>query len=212
MTVPPTNGRGFDPDRAIVRLRALPWAIAAGGGLGGAVGFFLWGAAGALLGAVAGAGGLYLMVVAITNGAGHLMMRTLHPSGTTTPYQHDFSQIEAHVVRGDLAAAAQLWDDAIAERPGDPEVRVRAADFFGDRFGQPARALALYREVQQLPAPPERHLYVTQRIVDLLLGPLADKGRAVVELRRLIDRWPQSAAARHGREALVRLKGELHAS
>lgn len=204
-------------DRAIILMRTLPWAIA-GGGVIGMIGGGIFGPKLGLppvLGLVLGFVGGTLIAVYVTSfiveaGAG-LALRTLQPDGSTTPYAFDFSQIESHVVRGDFAAAAVLWTDAIAERPGDAEVRVRAGDFFAGPGADPAKAHALFREVQGLPsAPPERVLYVSQRLVDLYLGPLGDKGRAVVELRRIIDRWPNSAPARHGREALARLKAELH--
>lgn len=198
-----------DPDAGLRRLRILPWALA-GGVLGAIGGGVRLGALGFLGGFAIGTAVAYAFTMIATEGVAGLVQRTLQPSGSTTPYAFDFSQIEAQVVRGDHAAAAVLWEDAIAERPGDVEVRVRAADFYGDVHRQHERALALYREVQRLEAPPERHLYVAQRIVDLLLGPLPDKGRAVVELRRIIDRWPNSAAARHGRDAIARLKAELH--
>ena len=40
-----------------------------------------------------------------------------------------------------------------------------------------------------------QYAYATNRLVDLLTGPLNDPGRAMGELRRLIDRAPQSPAA-----------------
>lgn len=49
----------------------------------------------------------------------------------------------------------------------------------------------------------------TNRLVDLLTGPLRDPGRAAVELRRLIDRHPTSTAAAHAREALAKIKQTL---
>ncbi len=204
-------------DRYVMILRALPWSLSAGLIAAMLLGFaaarsgsryvVLWfavGFVGGTLGALGAALGL-------SNAAGALALRTLQPDGSSTPYTFDFSQIESHVVRGDHATAATLWESAISERPGDPEVRVRAADFYTGPIAQHDRALALYREVQGLAqTPPERLLYASQRIVDLYVGPLADKGRAIVELRRIIDRWPNSTAARFGRDALARLKAEHH--
>jgi hypothetical protein len=42
--------------------------------------------------------------------------------------------------------------------------------------------------------------------VDLLNGPLNEPGRALVELRRLIEKYPASAGADHARDALAALK------
>ena len=43
-------------------------------------------------------------------------------------------------------------------------------------------------------------------LVDLHLGPLEDEGRALVELRRLIDGFPGTREAEMAREALAKLK------
>ena len=204
-------------DRAIIIMRAMPLALIGGGSVGLAGGAFAAAklglplVLGAAVGFVGGSFLAYLGAVLFTEGGAAVVRHALQPDGSSTPYRHDFSQIESHVVRGDHVVAAELWEMAIVERPGDVEVRVRAGDFFAGVGARPDRALALFREVQGLPAvPPERLLYVSQRLVDLHLAPGGDKGRAVVELRRIIDRWPASAAARHGREALARLKAELH--
>lgn len=206
-------------DDGIVMIRALPWAIYGGGTMGALLG----GAAGTsygptgvlvggLIGFFVGTGVSYWITTLVVRGGAGLALRTLQPDGSTTPYQHDFSQIESFVVRGELTSAATLWDETLAEYPKDVEAHVRAADFFAGPIARHERAMILYRTVQQMPhAPAERHLYVAQRIVDLYLGPLPDKGRAIVELRKIVDRWPNSTAARFGRDAIARLKAELHA-
>jgi hypothetical protein len=196
-------------DDGIVMMRALPWAMASGGVIGGIVGARVAGIVGGLAGFAGGTFVIFSITRFVVRSGADLALRTLQPDGSTTPYQHDFSQIEAFVVRGELEAAAVLWEEAVAERPRDVEVRVRAGDFFAGAIGRPERAMALFREVQQLAAPPERHLYVAQRIVDLYVGPLSDKGKAVVELRKIVDRWPNSTAARFGREAIARIKAEM---
>jgi len=58
---------------------------------------------------------------------------------------------------------------------------------------------------------PARELYATSRLVDLLLGPLGDRGRAVVELRRLAARHPGTPEATHAAKAIARLRAELFA-
>jgi len=49
---------------------------------------------------------------------------------------------------------------------------------------------------------------VTNRLADLYNGPLKQPGKALVELRRLIDRAPGTPAADHARVALARLKSD----
>jgi hypothetical protein len=198
-------------DDGIVLLRALPWAIYGGGTMGGILGVAVGGIVGGAIGFVAGTCVVYFVTSAVTRAGAGLALRTLQPDGSTTPYQHDFSQIESFVVRGELESAATLWEETLAEYPQDVEARVRAADFFAGAIARHERAMTLYRDVQRMPhAPAERHLYVAQRVVDLYLGPLPDKGKAIVELRKIVDRWPSSTAARFGRDAIARLKAELH--
>jgi hypothetical protein len=42
----------------------------------------------------------------------------------------------------------------------------------------------------------------------VLLLPGGDRGRALVELRRLVEQYPQSRAAQFARDAIARLKSE----
>jgi hypothetical protein len=55
-------------------------------------------------------------------------------------------------------------------------------------------------------------IYATNRLVDLLTGPLGDPARALTELRRLIDTYPSLPATAHARSALATLKTRVHAT
>ena len=57
--------------------------------------------------------------------------------------------------------------------------------------------------------PPPSFVYATNRLISLYLGALADPGKAMGELRRLIDRYPASDVAVHARKALADLKREM---
>jgi hypothetical protein len=134
---------------------------------------------------------------------------TLMPSGSTTPYEHNFSQEDSFIIRGDFKTALHLYEMGIKERPTDVEVRVRAAELYAAQPEGPLRAAELLREVQRLPnAMPEKVLFATHRLIDLYIGPLQQPGRALGELRRVVDTWPNSSAAKHAREAIARLKAE----
>jgi hypothetical protein len=162
---------------------------------------------------IAGAlGGWYFAFkfsMAIAAAPAHALTSTLMPSGSSTAYAHDFSLEDSLVIRGDIAAALELYERGIRERPADVEVRIRAADLCQGKGAKPQRAADLWRDVQRHPAVlPERMLYATHRLVDLYIGPLKEPGRALVELRRIIDTFPNSTSARHARDALARLKAE----
>lgn len=131
------------------------------------------------------------------------------PSGDTTKYVPTFSHIEALEVRGDLDGAARAWADACAEQPGNALVHVKAADFHLRLRKDPVAALALYRVARDLPgASRELVRYAQSKIVDLHLGPLADEGRALVELRRLVEAFPGTREADEARAALARIKAK----
>jgi hypothetical protein len=70
----------------------------------------------------------------------------------------------------------------------------------GDR--ERARELLL-RLRQAADAVPADELYATHRLLDLYLGPLDDAGRAMVELRRMADRFPDTP---DGQGALAELR------
>lgn len=130
------------------------------------------------------------------------------PSGDTTRYTPTFSHIEAMEVRGDLDGAARAWDTACAEDPTNALTMVKAADFHLRLRKDPAAALERYRKAREMGTGREDlRRYVQQKIVDLFLtGPLTDHGRAMVELRRLIDGFPGTREAEGARQTLDELK------
>lgn len=131
------------------------------------------------------------------------------PSGNTTAYTPTFSHIETLEIRGDLDGAAEAWDEAIGENPDNALVRVRAADFHLRARKDHARAVAIYREARDLgTANDELRRYIGQKLADLYLGPLGDEGKAMGELRRLIDLFPGSREAAAAREALTAIKAQ----
>jgi tetratricopeptide (TPR) repeat protein len=145
----------------------------------------------------------------LSKGAGKAM-RYLTAGGSSTPYEDQFSQEQALVMQRDYAAALELFEQRIAMSPSDPRVRIAAADLYGSHGQNPRRAAELYREVQRLPGAAGGHdVYVSNKLADLYLGPLGDPKRALVEFRRLIERYPGSPTAGHARKALANLKTDL---
>lgn len=195
------------------------------GGLGGAL--VSGGAAVMVMVFVAGLGGkslpfplaiLAVMVAAllggvvqraVVGGAGKAALGIVAPSGDTTAYIPTFSHIEALEIRGDLDGAADAWADACLTHPTNALVHVKAADFQLRLRKDPVAALGIYRTVRDLPqASRELVRYAQAKIVDLHLGPLNDQGRALVEMRRLIEAFPGTREAEEARAAIARLKAE----
>jgi len=131
------------------------------------------------------------------------------PSGDTTAYVPTFSHIEALEIKGDIDGAAEAWAAACEEHPANALVLVKAADFHLRLRKDAAQAVALYRAARDMPgASRELVRYSQAKIVDLFLGPLKDEGRALVEMRRLIENFPGTREAEEARGALARIKAQ----
>ena len=144
------------------------------------------------------------------DGAGAVAQAFIQPSGNSTPYEQTFSLQEAMIMRGDIDGALDSFEAIISEQPGLIAPRLRAAEHYARGNRNPARAAELFREIRDTPGVPVRDaVYSCSRLVDLYDGPLAEPGRAVVELRRIIEQYPGSAMAKHARTALPALKQRL---
>lgn len=117
------------------------------------------------------------------------MLRVLEPGGRGRD-QAVFSHAEAIAVRGDVQAASKVFDEVRAQH-GEKASLLRAeADTQLRADGSPERARELLMRLRRAAdATRADELYATHRLVDLYLGPLADEGRAVAELRRMAERF-----------------------
>jgi tetratricopeptide (TPR) repeat protein len=155
----------------------------------------------AAFGALAGGGGLW-----IANLTGRVWTEVFL-SGSGTPAVEQYSYQQSLVMQGKVDEALESFEAIIAESPTNVDARIRAAELYAEGNRNPARAAELFREVRRVPGiPPGTDTYASNRLVDLLCGPLGDPGRALGELRRLIDRNPGTAVASNARAALARLK------
>lgn len=158
---------------------------------------FIW----SLIAAAAAASVTYLLAQLVGDGASALT------SGGHAATEDQFSYQAALVMQGRVDEALASFEALIASSPTAIEPRILAAELYSRNPATARRAAELLREAQGTPAITlGRDTYVTNRLVDLLTGPLADPGRALVELRHLIERYPTSTAAKHAREAIARIK------
>jgi hypothetical protein len=159
--------------------------------------------------AIAGSG-VGFLGLRFAQGSGAVMKAFTLPSGNSTPYEEQYSWLEAMIARGDLAGALEGFEAIIAERPDAVAPRLRAAEHYAARNFNPGRAAELFREARNVTAITRRDaIYCTSRLIDLYDGPLNDPGRAMVEMRRVIEQHPDSAVARHARQALAARKAQL---
>ena len=154
----------------------------------------------------------YLVSSAITwvtlTGSAHAAQSFTFPA-TTGHFANEHSEIQTLEVRGDFKGAVSAWESVAIAEPANPWPLVRAAELYADKLRDPATALERFRLARSLPdMKPELRRYTSQKIIDLLLGPLGDRGRAMVELRILIDQFPDSREAEGARTALRNLKAQ----
>ncbi len=181
-------------------------------------------AIGAGAGALWGLGGLSLAGFAIVFGVASgivmrwLMLRVVHgtssaiasflfPTGDSTPYEETFSSFDALEAAGDVSGAMAAYEALLAREPGNARALRQAAELHV-RAGRHRRGAELLGELRRLGTTRADELYATQRLADLYLGALGDDGRALVELRRLVERFPATREAEGARAALARLKRE----
>ncbi|MGD2153166.1 MAG: hypothetical protein PVG79_07830 [Gemmatimonadales bacterium] len=115
---------------------------------------------------------------------------------------------EALAVRGSHADALEAFEAEAALYPNDPGLCLRAAALCLEELNDPEKAIAWYlraRKVQGLPEETDEYLCV--RIADICES-IGDESRAMVELRRLLERHPgsQYAAAARGRLAALKVR------
>jgi tetratricopeptide (TPR) repeat protein len=144
-----------------------------------------------------------VMVIGTANAAANWLVPDAR-GGVGTTYSH----IAALEARGDIAGALTAWEEAIAASPDALAARLNAAELYTRKANNHVRSAELYREVQShTNSNDEMRRYTSQRLIDLYLGPLNDQGRALVELRKVADRWPGTREAEGARAAIAKIKG-----
>ncbi len=198
--------------RLLAGLRAVPTLLLTG--------LTLWGGVRVLQGDAGGDTLLYVAgVLWVLLGLLTLVVRTvtIFPDSAAhflqniglVPATSGLSAIEAMAARGRYAEAAEAY----LARSHDPrvatEAMIRRASLLAEALGVPgsaARELTLFRDGRTLT--PGEDLWIGRTLVDLYDGPLKRPGRAMVELRRLLDRYPRSAEAPRLRIMLESLREE----
>lgn len=145
----------------------------------------------------------------LSNAAGS-SMAVLTMGANGSPYEEQFSRERALVMQGKVSEAVEAFEQRAAAMPHNIEVRLHAAELLAREGGNPERAAALLREARSIPGlTVPQDIYVGHRLADLLSGPLREPGRALVELRRIIERYPGTPAAREARAGLSTVKARL---
>jgi tetratricopeptide (TPR) repeat protein len=138
--------------------------------------------------------------------AGRVVGALTLPSGSATPSLNQHSAIQAMVARGEVAKAAEAYRAAIAADPAD----VTACELLGrlalGELKDPETAVYAFREAERRAVEPQRRLGFALLVAGVYRDNLRDPGRAAVQLRRLLERYPHAPNAAALREELERLK------
>ena len=156
--------------------------------------------------------GLYGVVRAVVSGflspGADLLGRVLANGGSMrTPAGH--SEIEALAAQGRYQDAAERWFRVAVDGEEPATAMLRRAELLAGPLGDAGSAaaeLTQYRDAPRRPLRPAEDVAIGLALVDIYEQRLADPARAMFELRRLLDRYPQSRHVQRIRATLADLK------
>lgn len=123
------------------------------------------------------------------------------------PDQH--GEIEALAAQGRFADAAERWFRVAVDGEAPAQAMLHRAELLAGPLQDPGSAaaeLTQYRDVPRVPLRPAEDVAIGLALVDIYEHRLAEPAKAMFELRRLLDRYPQSRHVRRIRGALNDLK------
>ena len=135
-----------------------------------------------------------------------LLTQVLDPSGDSTPYVNQHSNIEAMVARGEYATAAQAYRTVIAADPEDVAACEQLALLALREMKDYPLAVFAYREAEQRVTEPRRQLGYAMHVAGIYRDYIRDAGRTMVELRRILAQYPDAPNASSLRGELDDLK------
>jgi hypothetical protein len=119
-----------------------------------------------------------------------------------------YSAEETLAVRGHYQAAAEAYAERARNAGERVEATLRRAALLAGPLGQPENAAVELDSLRAHQLSGRDDFRVGLALVDLHEHHLNDPGRAMAELRRLIDRYPTARGARRLRDALGTLKSQ----
>lgn len=151
--------------------------------------------------------GVYGLVRATTfdRGAG-AVGRILVPSGDSTPSVAQHSDIETMVMRGRLREAAEAYRSRIAADPQDIVACEKLGQLALRELKEFELAVFAYREAEKRSGEPRRRLGYALLVAGIYRDNVRDNGRTMVELRKILERYPDAPNAAQLRQELDELK------
>lgn len=190
------------------QLRFIGWLL----GIGTAVAllvYFLMGSTLLLVGVGFGwlVVGIYSIILfKVIEPTGNAIGRVIVSSGNSTPSVDQHSNIETMMVRGEYARAAEAYRAVIASQPGDIVACEKLAQLALREMKDYDTAIMAYREAEKRSLEPRRQLGYAILIAGIVRDNKKDLGKATVELRRILARYPDAPNADRLRAELEELK------
>jgi len=189
----------------ILRIGALSLAGGVIGALGGWYAGF-----GVIPGFMVGFTIVFAITFGLVEGAGKMMSTVYNPSGGSTPVRREYSYPESLAVRGRYEDAIDAYQVCCADFPEDPEPYVRIARIYRDEMGQLDEALYWFKRGRsEANVDSGRELLITQEIIDIYTKKLDTPRRAIPELARIKERFPDHPSAQWASAEIARLRQEL---
>jgi tetratricopeptide (TPR) repeat protein len=124
-----------------------------------------------------------------------LLTQVLDPSGSSTPSVNQHSNIGAMVARGEYAKAADAYREAIAADPEDVVACEQLALLALREMKDYDLALFAFREAEKRVTEPRRRVGYAMHVAGIYRDYVKDAGRTMVELRRILERYPDAPNA-----------------
>ncbi len=138
--------------------------------------------------------------------SGNSAQQIYAPSGAGSHVQ-SHSHIDALEVQEKFREAVDAWEVLVIEQPANPWPLIKSGELYWRRLKEPETALERFRHARDVPGiAPELQRYAMQKMIDVYLGPLNDEGRALVELRRMVELHGGTRDADAARQAINNLK------
>lgn len=154
-------------------------------------------------------GVVVLVRVSMVNAAAGVAGKLLMPSGSSTPPEKALSHIETMVARGDYARAADAYRHEILTDPADLGSCERLGQLALRELKDPQLAIWAYREGEKRAEKPTRKFGLGLIVAGIYRDQLKDHGKTVVELRRLVERYPDMRQVEQLRAEIDELKAGL---
>jgi tetratricopeptide (TPR) repeat protein len=183
------------------RVGNILWGVAILLGIGTGFSLMAWGFLGNLIGGLLLAGcltgwltlgGYWLLHQTVVNPVGDAIGRILVQSGSSTPSVAQHSNIETMEARGQYAEAARAYRAIIAAEPQDLVACDKLGQLALRQLKDYETALFAYREAEKRATDPKRRLGYAMMVAGIYRDNLKDLGRAMVELRRIVAKYPDA--------------------